>query len=165
MAPSVTPWRYVTSTEVGPAHNPGIRLVTYDRTTGRHIELEQYYLDLETANRNSNATWMLEYKAGTAYSLIDLSASNLADLVERMKDPSSQVFQKYWLYYTVSAPESLRTSCGDTCHTSIICGFTNFYSNLFETCTGARTSGTQKMRLDISLMAVCSLILTLRGKV
>lgn len=34
MAPSVTPWRYKNPKKTGAAHNPGIRLVKYDRATG-----------------------------------------------------------------------------------------------------------------------------------
>jgi hypothetical protein len=50
VAPSVTPWRFKLSDgTTGPAHNPSLRLVTYDRATGRHLNLQQYRMDLGAA--------------------------------------------------------------------------------------------------------------------
>uniref|UniRef100_A0A0B7AV20 Calcineurin-like phosphoesterase domain-containing protein n=1 Tax=Arion vulgaris TaxID=1028688 RepID=A0A0B7AV20_9EUPU len=43
-APSVTPWRYRIKTKTGDPHNPGIRLVSYDKDTGLHINYDQYYI-------------------------------------------------------------------------------------------------------------------------
>jgi hypothetical protein len=47
VAPAVTPWRYVIPSGTGPAHNPAIRLVKYDRQTGRQLDIlqvrNQYY--------------------------------------------------------------------------------------------------------------------------
>lgn len=134
VAPSVTPWRYVTATGASPVHNPGIRLVTYDRTNGKHIDLEQFYLDLEAANNNSVAEWKSEYRTGRVYNLSDLSAVSLAGLVQRMENPSNEEFTKYVTFYTVSAPEAQRVPCDDSCHASVLCGFTNFYMKSFETC-------------------------------
>ena len=56
VSPSVTPWRFKLSTgEIGLPHNPAIRLVTYDRDTGDHLNIQQYYLDLSAAISNQTA--------------------------------------------------------------------------------------------------------------
>ena len=56
MAPSVTPWRYKLSNgAIGPPHNPAVRLVTYDRDTGRHLDIEQLRLDLPASNTQPGA--------------------------------------------------------------------------------------------------------------
>lgn len=51
LAPSVTPWRYVTDDFNQPFHNPGIRLIEYDTDSLSIIDYTQYYFDLQTANQ------------------------------------------------------------------------------------------------------------------
>jgi len=142
LAPSVTP---------GSAHNPGIRLVKYDRDTGKHLDLEQYYLDLEVANKDDAANWTLEYKATDVYQIRDLTATSLTQLVKKMKGKDSYAFKKYWLHYTVTVPEHLRNSCEDECHSIIMCGFTKFYTEPYNTCIAVRTSGAQTMETTLGL--------------
>lgn len=161
IAPSVTPWRYVTSTRIGPAHNPGIRLVKYDRTTGRHLGIEQYYLDLEASNEaNETAVWTLEYDSSSTYGLADLTAPSLKNLADRMNDPESGEFKKFWQYYTVSPPEHLKETCGANCHASVICGLTNFYMDLFDNCKTERLTDTKGSNEGISFQASAIVCLT-----
>lgn len=48
VSPSVTPWRYrFSSTHIGPAHNPAVRKVYYDKDSFEIQDVEQYYLDLD----------------------------------------------------------------------------------------------------------------------
>ncbi|XP_045189493.2 acid sphingomyelinase-like phosphodiesterase 3a isoform X2 [Mercenaria mercenaria] len=134
MAPSVTPWRYKIPQEIGPAHNPGIRLVKYDRSTGGHLEIQQYYLDLVKANKNGFASWELEYNTSSHYGLSTLTATTLLKLAEKMKKPTSNEFKNYWKFYTVTPPTNLQDSCDEDCHSSIICGFTEFEMEDFKSC-------------------------------
>lgn len=157
IAPSVTPWRYVISSGPGPAHNPGIRLIKYDRTTGKHLDIKQYYLNLETANMAGFATWQLEYKASDVYKLSDLTPSNLHSLIEKMKDSSSEEFRKLWLHSVVSPPARLLGACDESCHASIICGFTDFYLESFKSCKSARISSAGSVYVSIGLLLGCLL--------
>lgn len=134
VAPSVTPWRYKIPTEIGPAHNPGIRLVKYDRTSGVHLEIEQYYLDLVKANQNGVASWELEYKTSSHYGLSSLTAADLTKVAGKMKTATSKEFKNYWKFYTVTPPEGLQKTCDEECHSSIICGFTEFDMTKFKLC-------------------------------
>lgn len=62
VAPSVTPWRFkLKSGQTGPPHNPSVRLVTYDRDSGRHLNVEQFRLDLPAANTQGTANFSLLY--------------------------------------------------------------------------------------------------------
>ena len=74
MAPSVTPWRYkLGNGEIGPPHNPSVRLVTYDRVSGKHLNIEQFWLDLPASNNNGTARFSRLYsftEVGTLLSLL-----------------------------------------------------------------------------------------------
>ncbi|PVD29741.1 hypothetical protein C0Q70_08997 [Pomacea canaliculata] len=62
VAPSVTPWRYKLKTgEIGPPHNPAVRLVSFDRTSGKHLNIQQYRLDLPQGNLQKKANFTLLY--------------------------------------------------------------------------------------------------------
>lgn len=62
VAPSVTPWRYKLKTgEIGPPHNPAVRLVSFDRTSGKHLNIQQYRLDLPQGNLQRKANFTLLY--------------------------------------------------------------------------------------------------------
>lgn len=146
IAPSVTPWRYKIPGKVGPAHNPGIRLVKYDRSSGVHLDIEQYYLDLVKANQHGVATWELEYKASAKYGTNTLTATDIQTLANKMKTATSNEFKSYWMHYTVSPPLNLTESCDDDCHTSIICGFTEFEMVAFRSCKASMISGASRPR-------------------
>lgn len=163
IAPSVTPWRYRLSTgETGSAHNPGIRLIKYDRQTKVHLDIEQYYLDLEKANKDGVASWVLEYKATTDYNLTDLSASQLLKLTESMKTSSEKAFTSYWKYYFVSPKLELLRQCDEGCHANIVCGYTQFDITAFKDCTAKRISTGFRLCSSLSvilLIAVAILFL------
>lgn len=134
IAPSVTPWRYKLPEGVtGPSHNPGVRLVKYDRETGAQLDIEQYYLDLEKANKDGVANWELEYTASAAYDMGDISARQLLKLSESMKIITGDAFKKYWKFYSVSPKDLLE--CNATCHASIVCGLTEFSMAEYNDCT------------------------------
>ncbi|KAK3590104.1 hypothetical protein CHS0354_041150 [Potamilus streckersoni] len=133
IAPSVTPWRYK------PEHNPAIRLVNYDRQTGIHQDINQYYLNLPEANAQKIATWKLEYTAKQHYGVMDLTPSSLLTLMNKMKDYTSDEFQNYFRWTTVNA--SSTETCNTDCHVSIICGFSNFDITSYNNCK-SKTNGS-----------------------
>lgn len=57
-APSVTPWRYKLPTKTGEAHNPGIRLIKYNRDTGLNLDYTQYFINITDANRENKSSWV-----------------------------------------------------------------------------------------------------------
>ncbi|XP_053390580.1 acid sphingomyelinase-like phosphodiesterase 3a [Mercenaria mercenaria] len=135
LAPSIAPLRF------GPMKNPGVRLVKYDRVTGKHVDISQYYLDLNAANRAGVADWKLEYTASDAYNIQDLTASSLAALIDRMKDSDSTEFKTYRKFYYVSPPEDLIEDCDWKCHAFIFCGFTEFNLDDVKKCEKTMVSG------------------------
>ncbi|XP_052225017.1 acid sphingomyelinase-like phosphodiesterase 3a [Dreissena polymorpha] len=88
-------------------HSDGFKVlpektVEYDRTTGRPLDITQYYLDLITANQNATDNWEVEYEATKAYEKPDLTAATLAKLARRIKNPGSKAFKNYWRFYTTT---------------------------------------------------------------
>ncbi|KAH3787786.1 hypothetical protein DPMN_165915 [Dreissena polymorpha] len=145
IAHSVTPWRYVIPNQIGPAHNPGIRLVEYDRATGRPLDITQYYLDLQTANQNATANWEVEYEAKKANEILDLTADTLAKFATKIKDPGSKAFKNYWRFYTVSTPTELLEACVNDCDGAIYCGLTKFDIDSFRGCQMKMISGSSQL--------------------
>ncbi|KAK2157187.1 hypothetical protein LSH36_196g05044 [Paralvinella palmiformis] len=96
LAPSVTPWETTLPDVMGGlGNNPGIRLIQYDRDSGRVLDIHQYYLNLTKANLDSTDQWLLEYNATSYFGVPDMSPSSLHDLAEKMKD-DDQLFSKYY---------------------------------------------------------------------
>ena len=132
VSPSVTPWRYVRPTETADPHNPAIRLIEYDRNTGRHLDLFQYYVDLPKANNDTSLTWLLGYKATAEYGIPDISPQSLASVVGNFSDLTSAKFAKYMGRYNVNAMPDF--PCNETCHNTVLCGFRNLLDDDFERC-------------------------------
>ena len=79
------------------ANNPGIRLFKYDKINGQVtwnfislesiflffqiIDYDQFYLDLAQANSAGTASWRLEYSFLEYYSLNEISATEMSNLV------------------------------------------------------------------------------------
>lgn len=134
LAPSVTPWRYQHADgEVEPAHNPGARLVKYDRRTGTHLDIEQYYVDLNLANRLGHLTWVLGYKATELYGLEDVTPTSMAKLAERMTCARQKDFKLYMNWYNTNASTS-EFRCDDKCFRKVTCGVKYLKEDAFKLC-------------------------------
>lgn len=112
MAPSVTPWK---------DHNPGIRLLKYDRSTGRLLDYNQYYINLTDANTIRQSNWKLEYQATSAYNITDLSPVSMNELLRKIANPSSPSFRTFLQYFTVSVDHP--KECDQLCHARLNCSF------------------------------------------
>ena len=64
LAPSVTPWRYISAALNTSYHNPGIRLIEYDTDSLSIVDYTQYYFDLNTANQGESS---LELSSSEVY--------------------------------------------------------------------------------------------------
>ncbi|KAK7486174.1 hypothetical protein BaRGS_00022497, partial [Batillaria attramentaria] len=143
----VTPWRFILSTgEIGPPHNPSIRLVTYDRDTGRHLNIQQYRLDLPASNTNDHNTpvgFTSLYSFKDHYGVSDLSAASLESLFNRMDTATEgdRLLQDYYRFTQAGAEqeESART-CSKDCKIRILCGFRHHAMADFDTCRERFTS-------------------------
>ncbi|XP_076437430.1 acid sphingomyelinase-like phosphodiesterase 3b [Babylonia areolata] len=127
VAPSVTPWRFkLPSGEVGPPHNPAIRLVTYDRQTGDHVNVEQYRLDLPLFGQGQEANFTLLYSFTEHYRLHDVSAASLHKLVTRMASSSEgdALLNDYFRFAAAGADGNDR--CDQVCKRKILCGFGHY---------------------------------------
>lgn len=129
-APSVTPWRAISPTYDGPARNPGIRLVKYDRQTGKHLDVIQYYLDLQSSNANNKTIWQKGYQMTSDYHLADVTPSSIHALVQRLKNENSKEFHFFnkWRFVNIDR------QCDSACHIKIWCSLINFQQSEFEKC-------------------------------
>ena len=122
-------------TETEPPHNPGARLIKYDRQTGRQLDILQYYVDLPTANQNKHVNWTLGYVATSEYDIPDIMPESLEALVNRLQDPTSPYFKKYVTWYNTNAARDY--PCTALCHSAVVCGFRHLEENEFNRCITA----------------------------
>ncbi|GFO25609.1 acid sphingomyelinase-like phosphodiesterase 3b [Plakobranchus ocellatus] len=105
LAPSVTPLRGIQPKgEQGTRHNPGVRLVKYDRQTGKHLNYRQFYTNITEANHLGRAVWRELYSFQDAYNVPDMSVSSLRKILKDMAKPFSLSMLKYCSFYTVTPP-------------------------------------------------------------
>nr|KAG5704634.1 hypothetical protein BaRGS_025276 [Batillaria attramentaria] len=150
VAPSVTPWRYKLPGQVGVPHNPAIRLVTFDRDTGRHLDIQQYYLDLPASNKQdqagaeTTANFTLLYTFTQHYGVADLTASSLDQLISRLETPEGEHLLDDYYRFTTAAAEQEGTAkvCNKTCKARILCGFKHYTMADFDACVSQQCDDT-----------------------
>ena len=101
IAPSVTP--LVTK---GTGTNPAIRLYNYNLGEAHFSDMEQYYLDLSSANAGGAAEWKRLYQFSTTYGVPDMSVESM-EKVLMMLEESEFAFQTYYWYNTVAHKEGM----------------------------------------------------------
>jgi hypothetical protein len=106
--------------------------------------------------------WELEYKTSSHYGLDRRTAADLSNLAEKMKEASSNEFKNYWKFNRVTPPDNLAEACNEECHSSIICGFTEFDIDNFKSCKVSMVSKASKPSnffadILIKLVALCVL--------
>ncbi|KAK6990563.1 acid sphingomyelinase-like phosphodiesterase 3b [Biomphalaria glabrata] len=117
-APSITPWRYKIPTETGAPHNPGIRLVEYDRETGRHLNYHQYYINLTDSNTSGVTRWTELYDFVKTYNVSDMSVASLRKIYNVMQNAGTKPMLHICSYMYVtdeSQPCLLSTQAGIYC--------------------------------------------------
>ncbi|KAK3719799.1 hypothetical protein RRG08_040101 [Elysia crispata] len=103
LAPSVTPLRgHKSSTELLPNHNPGVRLVEYDKRTGKHLGYTQFYTNITGANSHGKTHWKELYSFQDAYDVSDMSVSSLRKIFHKMAQPFSAPMMQYCSFYSVT---------------------------------------------------------------
>ncbi|KAJ8316809.1 hypothetical protein KUTeg_004713 [Tegillarca granosa] len=133
-APSVTPWRYKIPGRTGPPHNPGVRLIKYNRDSGEHLELVQYYMDLPKTNKMLNPEWEVEYTLPKDYGMSDLSPGSFGKLLTKMSQSESMEFKNYMKWKIVSAVNTDEPKCDINCKSSYICSLKTVDPQLFNKC-------------------------------
>lgn len=116
IAPSVTP----ITDPAGLEHNPGVRLIKYDRRFGRQLDILQYYVDLPTANREKYVNLTLGYTATEEYGIPDIMPESLATLVDKFKVPTGDCFKQYIKWYNTNAVKNY--PCNVQCYKAFMCG-------------------------------------------
>lgn len=154
IAPSVTPWRYVLGNETEPPHNPGVRLIKYDRQSGRQLDILQYYVDLPTANKHNHVNWTLGYTATKEYSIPDIMPESLGALVNKYLDPNSPIFKKYVNWYNTNAVKDF--SCNAQCHKIVMCGFRHLTQEEFFQCITAVSKSSTFFELKVFITLLLS---------
>ncbi|XP_025093239.1 acid sphingomyelinase-like phosphodiesterase 3b [Pomacea canaliculata] len=165
VAPSVTPWRYKLKTgEIGPPHNPAVRLVSFDRTSGKHLNIQQYRLDLPQGNLQKKANFTLLYNFTQQYQVNDITAASLHELTVRMKRVNSegdQLVNDYYRFTTADAvQEDSAKTCDSVCQSRIRCGLTDHLMGSFDACVAKYTTDTSASHNLISVDLVLLLLMT-----
>ena len=141
------------------ANNPSIRLVKYDRDTGSALDIEQYYLNLDEANLNGRAEWMLEYKGSEYYGQPDMSTPSLHEIAKSFLD-NSDMFNKYYTANGVSYNTS--EICDGECKYVLYCSATKVDYTEYENCMQSLINGSllpQGHKMGILLLVTLTMIL------
>ncbi|GFS00715.1 acid sphingomyelinase-like phosphodiesterase 3b [Elysia marginata] len=111
LAPSVTPLRGTKPSGEQFAHrNPGVRLVQYDRQTGRHLGYQQFYTNITEDNNLGKSKWDELYSFTNAYDVPDMSVSSLRKIYHKMAKPFGAFILQYCSFYSVtSTPDDVCT--------------------------------------------------------
>jgi sphingomyelin phosphodiesterase acid-like 3 len=153
MAPSVTPWRFkIPSLGVtGRAHNPGFRLIKYDQSSGRHLDLIQYYMDLPESNRLQKPIWKIEYVATRDMSIPDITPTSLDLFIKRMANLNGEEFKMFYRWRFTSADHVSVGSCDQSCHAILHCNFIHSSKAKYDQCVTGLTSGVVSAQRVLSL--------------
>ncbi|KAL0212809.1 hypothetical protein RCL1_006435 [Eukaryota sp. TZLM3-RCL] len=73
------------------ANNPAFRVVKFDSEQSNLIDIDTYYMDLFTSNKEKYPHWYFEYSFKNLYSVPDLSISSLTNLISKIS-----VNETYW---------------------------------------------------------------------
>lgn len=153
LSPGVTPWRSTLSEETG-ANNPGIRLVHYDTTTGKVVDVSTYYLDLSAANQQGRDEWRLEYNFSSTYNLMSLSPVSLYEVAKTMKT-NKTAFDHYYRANTVHLEDPEK--CTEKCRLLHWCAITEINYSRFYDCNnngGGRPSWQAALTVVASLLVL-----------
>ncbi|XP_061175715.1 acid sphingomyelinase-like phosphodiesterase 3b [Saccostrea echinata] len=161
MAPSVTPWRFKIPGVTGKAHNPGFRMIKYDQSTGRYLDLIQYYMDLPESNRLQNPVWKTEYTATTDMSIPDITPGSIDRFIKRMADPDGEEFKKFYRWRFLSADHSSIGECDRSCHAIMHCNFVHSSKSKYDFCVAGLTSGGNSVLQVVSFLNILYIILYL----
>jgi len=154
IAPSVTPWRYqLPNGEVEPAHNPGVRLVKYDRQTGVTLDIIQYYADLDAVNANNHFEWIEGYSATAMYSVPDLSNDSMEKVLGKLANFSSNEFQDFVKWYN-TAGDNHANLCQRDCHHVVMCGLRHMTERPFNACLHGPTNSFSPLCPTILMLLV-----------
>ncbi|KAH9491715.1 Acid sphingomyelinase-like phosphodiesterase 3b [Bulinus truncatus] len=124
-APSVTPWRFKVNIngaeKVGDPHNPGLRLIKYNRTSGAHLDYSQYYINITMANAalTTAGLWKILYNFTSAYGVDDMSVDSLKKIFNKLNDNSSPLYQRFCNNWVLSDSDK---RCTDAMRADILCG-------------------------------------------
>ncbi|XP_019614981.1 PREDICTED: acid sphingomyelinase-like phosphodiesterase 3b [Branchiostoma belcheri] len=143
LAPAVTPWT-TTLDGVG-GNNPGIRLVSYNKNTGDLTDVAQYFSNLALANMQGSPLWAREYSLKDTFNLADASPASLQNLLDSFSDRSSDNFEKYYLYNSVSLD---RSTCDEDCKVAQLCAIKEVDYDKYADCTNAPGSGADTAQVS-----------------
>lgn len=140
IAPSVTPWTFITKTFRSPNRNPGVRLVNYDRQDGKHLDITQYYLPLTKANSKMPGLWLKAYSVRQEYSVPDVTAASMDKIWSRYLDPNSATsttLKKVYFHHTLDTNDDMSQPCDDKCQSGFICATRHLDNHGFKKCFDA----------------------------
>jgi sphingomyelin phosphodiesterase acid-like 3 len=128
LAPSLTPWRNHWDPRSLP-NNPGVRLFSYDRATGRPLEYRQFYMDLAAPA----PAWRDLYNATRAYGgLAPAPDADLARWTLLESDPAA--FDRYVAANLVGYPQG--APCRGACRARHLCAIRHLDLDAYAACVG-----------------------------
>jgi hypothetical protein len=115
-------------------NNPAFELMRYDRRTFDVTDYTAYFLDLDSAEANTNAavTWQLEYSFTDAYAERKFGAAALHQVHDLMPGNHGGTLTKYEQYYDSSNPGL--SVVNENTWRAFWCGMTNLTVGTYTNC-------------------------------
>jgi len=122
--------------------NPSIRLYHYDNVSRPYLDnYQQFYMDLEKANRETEIVWRPLYDFKAAFGVPDLSLDSVNTVHQAMKsDNSSDDRLKKFLHYSTVAKTTDIPECNDECQTNLVCAMDSLTQAEMDTCLQAASN-------------------------
>ncbi|RUS80811.1 hypothetical protein EGW08_011432 [Elysia chlorotica] len=156
-APSVTPWRARFTTpageQTGAPHNPGVRVVEFDRDTGEHIDYHQYFINLTDTNVQNKANWAKLYSFQEAYDVPDMSVGSIKAVYARVKDGEGEQYTRRFCRFSLVS--ALDKPCEERVRGEIYCGGLLYDKAQADSCVQdylKRVNSTWLVTAELSLM-------------
>ncbi|KAK3771033.1 hypothetical protein RRG08_002081 [Elysia crispata] len=160
-APSVTPWRYKIKTPSGDVsgapHNPGVRLVEYDRDSGAHLDYHQFYINLTDTNRQNQSNWAKLYSFKSAYDVSDMSVTSMRAIFARIKDGKGRAYTSRYCRHAVVS--KMDTPCSDEMRGEVYCAGLHYDVPKARQCVDQyllRLSGADSLMVNVNLMTLAA---------
>jgi sphingomyelin phosphodiesterase acid-like 3 len=155
VSPSVSPFKGYLEHAV--SHNPAIRKYIFDRYEFTLEDYEQFYLDLDLANKQNNTAWQLLYTFTKTYGVHSVSPYNLEIVAQSFSEFASEMFHKYYERKFVNERHGY-VPCNCECKNEEICMIRNMNLTEYEECVeDSNCSGINAS--DHNVPSVCPLLL------
>lgn len=115
----------------GTGNNPAVRLIKYDKTTGKTLDYEQFFLNLKAANEKNQSNWVSLYNFTKVYNLPSADHQQMGQLSRKLRSNKSLFDNYYKLNGVMYDPKE---TCSGLCKSVQLCAIENVIYDDYKKC-------------------------------